>query len=159
MEETRMEQNRLTVGRIGPLEARPTVDPPSSVINALKRLERAGSEHSKTTEKLVEAARIVAEQLVALLPDGVTLREFRGDYERTDDDRLLVQVELGSWARLTGVSTVTSYQRRAALKFAEDLAGGLLDQVASYLEKDAAVAIEATSKLRAAEVVRQETRS
>jgi len=42
----------------------------SDVIDALKRLERLGSETSKTTGKLLDATRLLASRLEQLLPEG-----------------------------------------------------------------------------------------
>ena len=42
-----------------------------SIIDSLKRLERAGSETSRVTEKLREAAKDVAERIIAAVPEDL----------------------------------------------------------------------------------------
>lgn len=138
----------------------------NSVVDALKRLERAGSENSRSTEKLREAARVVAGQ--------VTLAVIAGDNENvmlprlyqvivndnnqyvlfkmrpaTDEDRW-DEYCTDEYKR---VETVEYHfaPRAAVLNFAADIADGLLDEIAAFLEERSQANEQAAQVLEAAQ--------
>ncbi len=105
----------------------------TNVIDALKRLERHGAEHSKTTQKLKEAAAALAEHVASSLPRPVpprTCLALPRDYW-LDAAGLVWQGRPGlpSSACLRG----DSLDRNTALQFARDIAEGWLDEVAEWL--------------------------
>jgi hypothetical protein len=137
----------LTSPAAEPATGNPNVMP--DIIDSLKRLERIGSENSKTVEKIIEAARDLEQKIVA-------------QYERSESASIDPTTIL---SRIAGASNCTNYEaaesaglepivlyamrysiewrqgegrglfyrdervsanREAALNFAKDLAGGLL---------------------------------
>lgn len=122
----------------------------NSIINAVKRLERAGSENSRATQKLFEAAAKVAELIENMVPVGAELP--RGYYVKKVRSNLgsalflchEVMGEYGPEIRyVDGIGGylhgdfhchVPSQDRATVMKFAEDVAGGLLDEIAEWLE-------------------------
>ncbi len=131
----------------------------SSVISALKRLERAGSENSRATEKLIEAAGIVAEQIIAAtpepelqLPRGYHVEPLRVGERRglfLSCGTQLVSSGVGYYPNPTGgfYIFIERTSREAALHFAADIASGLLDEIAAFLEQRAAEAASAAGTL------------
>lgn len=115
----------------------------NDIINALKRLERIGSESSKTNQKLREAVEVVADKIINLFPAGKLLpRRLKIVEEQDEDpqygpDYLLVYSdpdESGPYSddvehRVSGGEIGTIY------RFAQDLAGGLMNELAEWLEK------------------------
>ncbi len=113
----------------------------ASVIDALKRLERAGDEHSRTTEKLVAAARTLAEHIAGQCGfdhgdfRGVLLEELPRNYVIYHDATGIGPASwdydadrwLGVWAN-----------RQTALEFAGAIATGWLDELAEWLDQRAA---------------------
>jgi hypothetical protein len=109
-----------------------------SVVDSLKRLERAGSESSAATAKLCQAADSLAEYIVSLLP-GQTWgindlpRGWRHDgrfliapsYQVVEDDSLC-----GTDSEGDGQS-----DRQSSLWFAEAIATGWLGELAEWLEE------------------------
>lgn len=96
-----------------------------SVIDDLKRLERIGSEMSKTTAKLILSASNIADLLVTILPkDELLPREYSVTRET-----LLIKIDGERTRIMNGVRS----GRREALMFAEDIATGLLSELASFL--------------------------
>lgn len=153
----------------------------NSIINALKRLERAGSENSRATEKLHEAARIVASQIITvaplyiLLPRGYWVRKMNSNigseyflvkstsvknppYELGDDMRGPHEWDLidywidGTDSYLHGdfQCRVPGQNREGSLRFAKDIADGLLDEIADFLEKRKAESEKNTQTLESA---------
>jgi len=145
----------------------------NGIINAVKRLERAGSEHSRATQKLFAAAAKVAAFIEERVPVGVDLP--RGYYTRevttnSGSARFLcrdipIPVE-GDDENEAHVAYVTRYvdglgghvhgdfrtyvpdqDRETVLRFAEDIAGGLLDEIAAWLESRAVEAEKAASSM------------
>lgn len=137
--------------------------------DALARLERAGSEHSRATEKLRQAVYAVASHLLdRLIEAGV-------DQELTTPAPIHIPsyparggnpelpVYLYYWGGPTlvweeqGVETRLSHHggehdeipRDIALDFARGVATGYLDRVAAWLEERALAAQEAAEKLAA----------
>ncbi len=120
-----------------------TVQP--NVINALKRLERAGSEHSRTTEKLVQAADQLADHIIetSLMSlernapyTGDVIADLPGAYYAVGPRRIVLgRYVLEPEDSSVGSGTAT---RMSALAFAQDIARGWLDELAEWLEKRAA---------------------
>ncbi len=130
----------------------------ASIIDSLKRLERAGSEHSRATEKLHTAARDVARLVKELVPVGVILPrgyEVRRIHSNVGSDLFLVAG--GYWVDGCGGylhgdfrCPIPPQTREASLRFAEDIATGWLDELAEWLEQRAAEDEAATATLQAA---------
>ena len=132
----------------------------NDVVNALKRLERAGSEHSRTTDKLREAAAEVAKFIEGNVPVGMELP--RGYIVLRDDGSsylMTPEVEEVSgqycypcqYALYPGGSK--PFPTRAALhEFAKDIADGWLDEVAEMLERVAEEDSASTQTLEAAKL-------
>ncbi|MGA7410523.1 MAG: hypothetical protein WBW33_08555 [Bryobacteraceae bacterium] len=105
----------------------------TDVIDSLKRLERTGSEISKTTEKLMTAARDLEKKIAAAFKVGslgisnvlITSRAGRS-YQITANALLL---------SINGQQQSVSATRANALNFSEDIAQGLLALMAENLEK------------------------
>lgn len=91
-----------------------------TIIDSLKRLERAGAEDSTQTQKLLAAARELSEKVAPLFADydGLLPRH----YETLDGDLLGPD------------GTPVFTDRETALAFASDLASGLMDEFAAFLE-------------------------
>jgi hypothetical protein len=126
----------------------------NSIINSLKRLERAGSENSRATEKLFEAAREVASLIEEIVPtvavQGLDVSEERSatlprgySVEVIFGNRYLVQggfdwITSGNWVDGTGTHndriTIPKATRAGVLQFSADIAGGLLDEISAWLE-------------------------
>jgi hypothetical protein len=121
----------------------------SDVIDSLKRLERVGSEESKTTQKLIQAAAqlsfLIASQFssigtrkvtVAQVPTFSTkdgLRQFRNvKYTVSEDKR---QLQKTDQYRLYRDGEYVADNREVALEFARDISKGLLDPITAALEK------------------------
>jgi hypothetical protein len=100
----------------------------SQVVDALKRLERAGDANSQTTRKLVEAADRLAQRIVE-------------QYEARDKyvADIAPQFTRARYSVLNGrlVNAESRYvaeNRITALAFALDIADGLLDGIAESME-------------------------
>lgn len=137
----------------------------TDVISALKRLQRAGSEESRASQKLREAASVVATRIeVTLLPAlqatrrsypeervlGIPGTDYTVVYRR-DADTEWAELRL-DYATLyePGYALADPYSpapHEVALRFARDVAEGLLDKVAALLETLAAESDAATSTL------------
>jgi hypothetical protein len=105
----------------------------ADVIDALKRLERHGAEHSKATEKLKEATRLLAGHVAEYLP----LPEPPSSYldlprgYSVDATRLLwLGAKLDPEAECLQSPTVS---RDSAHQFAVDVAEGWLEEVDAWL--------------------------
>ena len=126
----------------------------NDVINALKRLERAGAEDSRTTEKLRAAARVLSDHVVDQLSEDVVeetslrrepsyvfmlpRREMPRGYAlacRSQADGFYSFV-LAEFRQDQGWFAVDS-DRQAALRFARAIATGWLDELAEWLENRA----------------------
>lgn len=131
----------------------------ANVIDSLKRLERAGSESSRATEKLNTAAATLATHLAELLPERELLP--RGYVVRLAGDiRILASNASSSWDNedYEDERWLNGNERRRdwSLAFAADIADGLLDDLAGWLEVREAESATATECLRAAaEIARQ----
>lgn len=144
-----------------------------SIVNALNRLQRAGSESSRCTEKLHDAASEVADQICKAvyqaravgkrLPRGYRVVNVKSNVGNSD---FLVwesakRDEFGYpeslWIDGTGNylhgdfhAEVPKQTREGSLRFAKDVSEGLLDEIAAFLEGLSAQATEATAALEKA---------
>lgn len=134
-------------------------------IAALKRLERAGSENSRVTEKLHEAANEIASQIEPNVPVNVTLprrymvREIRSN---VGSEKFLIRASDGDeeiWIDGTGNylhgdfhCEIPAQTREGSLLFAKDIAEGLLDEIAQFIEERTA---ESDAARRQLETVKQ----
>ena len=115
-----------------------------NIINSLKRLERIGAEDSKTTKKMLDAAREVSSIIAELCGEDFSLRAtvvdpdpehrgpkgvWSGDYQVIHDPEQL----LTPWI-LTCNGHDVAADRRVALMFSTDLSRGLLDAIAECIE-------------------------
>lgn len=137
----------------------------STLIDSVKRLERAGSANSKATDKLREAASNLAEWIADRVPTSVELpRGYMVSRLRSGvGSRLFLETpgkpgEYGtSYSEylngfggcLHGDFTCPTPKpsREAVLQFAKDVSEGLLDEITEWLEKRAKEDAEATETL------------
>ena len=133
----------------------------NSIINALKRLERAGAEDSRATQKLKVACEEAANYVAALVPEGTWLpqRYEVGNHLYCRPGESLAadwRNYLKMWGPPSGTDWVwveaSNLSREDALQFAGDVAGGLLREVAEFLEFRVAEAEKAAAELEAAKV-------
>jgi len=119
----------------------------NSVINALKRLERAGAENSETTRKLIEATRVLSEAVAARIKsDYMELPAFyRCRFHGEDTCWLESSEGTMGWSSLSA-----NCDRDMALRFAGNIAQGWLNEVVQLLEKRKQEDQEATTSLEAA---------
>lgn len=118
-----------------------------NIINALHRLERLGQENSRMTEKAREAAKKVERKLVEIMPEqislpmGYTILEqgngnasswFLVKESSPEESDLYNHISDGEYSY--GVK-IYGGSRQVILQFSEDLANGLLDKFADFLEK------------------------
>lgn len=119
------------------------------VIDAIKRLERAGAENSVATQKLKEAAKAVADLIIKEVGERHELpRDYRIISKRSTLGGALFLVHRGEYEFefINGCgkylhgdfnSYVPAQTRSACLKFAADIADGLLDEISEQLEREA----------------------
>ena len=142
----------------------------STIIDALKRLERAGSESSWATNKLREAAKELAKYVERIVPDDVDLP--RGYWATTRSSNVgscgFLNARSPERCEYTGDQLteaidgwdgylhgdfnrpVCAPSRETVLKFAADVADGWLDELAEWLEKRTAEEDAATDTLETA---------
>lgn len=121
----------------------------TNIIDSLKRLERAGGENSRQTEKLVAAATQLARHLLEILPTGELPRGYKV-YERAGKRHLEV-----SYANCFVWLDDGYLNRQQALDFARDIAGGWIGEVGEQLDAEGAVTTAALATLeRAAAAMR-----
>jgi len=143
-----------------------------SIVDSLKRLERAGSENGRATKKLHEAACEVAEAIEKVVPAGVKLprgyrkverksnissseflvKEVRCDRDDPDDRYGWKSYYIdGTGGYLHGDfnARIPAQTREGSLLFARDVAEGLLDEIAEFLEQRAGTADAAADGLLA----------
>lgn len=117
--------------------------------DAIARLQRAGDENSKATKKLHEAARNVADLIEQNAPVNVTLpRGYKvlryksnvgsqlflksghtdeyGDGDMVDGCGCYLHGDFNCW--------IPAQTRECSLQFARDVAEGLLDEIAAFIE-------------------------
>lgn len=123
----------------------------SNVIDALKRLERWGSEDSKATQKLRDAASSLAAHISTLVPSDTELpRGYSARQYGNAASLYLWEPDDNDWASV-------AHTRDNALDFAEDIATGLLDELAAWLEQRTGESDGAAATLRrAAEALKPE---
>lgn len=95
-----------------------------SIIDDIKRLERIGSEDSKTTQKIIDAAHDVADLLVELMPNMERLPRQYSVYDKI----LVKRIEKTDYL-INGPKS----GRTESLVFAHDIATGLLSEFSSFL--------------------------
>jgi hypothetical protein len=132
----------------------------ADIIDSLERLERVGSDYSKTTEKLLAAASEIEQVIVSqfratrsahfvtFVPPGGTSVSYEINKSKT-----------GDWGLMRSDVRVSA-NRTAALKFAEHLACGLLGAITDHIT----VKIEETNQgilqlEAAAEKIRQQKKA
>lgn len=125
----------------------------ADVISSLKRLERAGAEDSRATQKLCQAADVLAEHIIVLLPGG-TWGENNLPRGWSHDGRYLVapryEIEPGDSVAGIDAEGVGGADRQSALWLAEAIATGWLDELAEWLEAKGAESEAATQRILAA---------
>lgn len=115
----------------------------ADVIDSLKRLERIGSENSKTTQKLLTAARELADQIVhlcALSVDESISVERAPSVKGTDEVhnarvKPIAKYKVDRLSLYMNDKQMSSWSRDSALSFSEHIANGLLDLIAAELEQ------------------------
>jgi hypothetical protein len=118
----------------------------NSIINAVKRVERAGSENSKVTEKLkvacIELGKFIEKQVPndVKLPRDYIVRTFDStyylgkiDHDAKQEDVDWINGEPYAPARLI-TNKYNPPTRKICLEFAKDISEGLLDEIAEFLE-------------------------
>jgi hypothetical protein len=126
----------------------------NGIINSLKRLERAGSENSRTTQKLKEATYKVADEIALRVAkagssDGQSYlysdlydELLPRDYFVTSSNGSSFRPEL-CYCKDRRKFAVVRYSKRGEPSreqiqgFAKDIATGLLDEIATFLEQRA----------------------
>lgn len=113
----------------------------NSVINALKRLERAGSETSRTSAKLIAAAGMAGERVASVVLAAVAAEraELPRGYAALSQFGWLPEGPRLAFRRYPPNGgdyylVVVTEDRSAACAFAADIASGLLDELAAWLE-------------------------
>lgn len=127
-----------------------------SIIDSLKRLERAGGEFSRATEKLRDSAVVVADKILEMteplyagkqdwgsavaLPEGLEIH-FIGDGKTP----VLTFDHYTAWSPLSSRVADSRNEsdpasREDVLRFARMIADGYLGRLAEWLEKETAVA-------------------
>ncbi|RJO63152.1 MAG: hypothetical protein C4542_00470 [Dehalococcoidia bacterium] len=114
----------------------------NNIINSLKRLERAGTEHSRATKKLFAAAREVAIFIENIAPIGVQLPQgyvVRKINSNIGSEKFLVRDEtdyidgIGGYLHNDFSCWIPLPTRIAVLNFANDVSAGLLNEIADFL--------------------------
>lgn len=134
----------------------------ADIINSLKRLERVGSENSKTTEKLISAvlelSYLICKQFDPRPGDSYRI-QFPVDpgYTETQFGNIpnnpsyyYVKLVKGEMCLFNSGNEFVGKNRKTALEFAENIANGLLEQVSRVLEEKRAEAIPALNTLESA---------
>ena len=117
----------------------------TNIINALKRLERLGQENSRVTEKARKATNEIEKKLAEILPRNVPLP---GNYEVVyyggyEDWILAYGVtenpyggddEIRKNNNTYWATKIHNAPRGVILKFSADIANGLLDRFADFME-------------------------
>jgi hypothetical protein len=138
----------------------------TDVIDSLKRVERVGSENSKTTEKLIKAASEVADRIVSQFANGGedVVLETQYVLETTDEEgrsvtHIKLRTEFAGYCIRAGRlrfgdrnsdEDYVAQNRANALRFSKDIANGLLDVIAEIIERRNAETAEALAGIEAA---------
>lgn len=130
----------------------------NSLINSLKRLERAGEENSATIQKLKEATEKVAKKLDELIRPNMTFPYLDDSFHKIvrslyyfdgnliwDYDREAQPYTFHDYDLLPKDRYVS---RKLALDFAKAIADGMLDEIADWIEKKTKQNQEAIEKLK-----------
>lgn len=110
----------------------------SDIITALKRLERAGSEDSRETQKLLKAAGLLSGYIAELLPPEA---ECDGRFCPLPRNYSRCRLPDGSYTLTYSLSFVNhdhlcpNQSRDAATKFARDIATGWISELVSWFSK------------------------
>ena len=130
-----------------------------SVIDDLKRLERAGSESSKTVGKLIDAAESVVFLIIDTVRPSLLNRKIQlpMDYcvyllegeEEEWGTRLHHALSKGRHCFYSGDPEENGMGRDVALVIAKDVAEGLIGKIAEMVEAQAKKDIEITKQLEA----------
>ena len=121
------------------------------VIDSLKRLERIGSENSKTTEKLVAAAEQLANRIGELCAP-----ELNDNFTVTVNGFPQYIFFKNKMCQRAGRNVI--WDRTTALQFAEDIAKGLLDCIILKLKDELQTSDRALQTLEtAAGALREKT--
>jgi hypothetical protein len=139
----------------------------SNVIDALKRLDRAGAESSRTSKKLIDAAITLANAVGEKCPTYVELpRNYQVVKLGTQDAgynwylaKMNTQNHEEGNAVFGNPSNYNGYwdyfgkaNRADALQLAKDIAEGWLDEIGSFLEKRIAENSDATTVIETAKL-------
>lgn len=127
----------------------------SDLMNSLSRLERAGSNSSRCTEKLHEAASAVAGNICKIIANakavGVDLpRHYRVIKVKSNVGSaryLVLENGDGSYLYCDFHAWIPEQTRDGSLQFAKDISEGLLTEIAEFLEKRASEEAKATDLL------------
>lgn len=129
-----------------------------NIIHSLKRMERLGGENSRLTQKAKEAADELAKQIAESIPfagklpedyriisysEDFLIKETRcPNYEKFEEFEVNGSVYLGN--------KIYGGNREVVLQFAKDIANGLLDKFADFVEKKNALAKKSIEILNSA---------
>lgn len=125
----------------------------TNVIDALKRLERAGAEDSRATQRLVEAAGVLGRHIAAHLPPETAPQVNEYDhllYPLPRSFAVRGESLVRFWDRDPDYDRPVDADRETALFFAREVATGWLDELAEWLEARTAEADESAATLDAA---------
>jgi hypothetical protein len=118
----------------------------NSIINSLKRLERAGQENSRYTQKVREATSEVADLIatcsISPLTENLTLlRELdiyplgKYSFVRGMQGKVLMKLN-DEILNSSGFANSDKPSRDTCLEFAKDIADGLIDTIAEEVESE-----------------------
>jgi hypothetical protein len=139
----------------------------NSIINALKRLERAGKDNSRATQKLREAAIDVAQFVIDSTPRAFICKELARGYKVLgiesnvgkeyyfrvrgtgyDCTSRFLCIAKGHYQHGDFNAWVDAATREDVLSFAADVANGLLDEIATQFEAATVQDASATDTLK-----------
>ena len=143
----------------------------SELLNSLNRLQRAGESGSRANQKLREAAKVVAEQIEESVESaGLVGRQLPRAYRvyrqksRVGECLFLLKAtgtdDFGNLKSFTIDATGQTFLHgdfssecdpaptgKEVLQFAEDIAGGLLGEIAAFIESERTAAEAGAAKL------------
>ena len=119
-----------------------------ALIDDLHRLDRAGSEHSRTSRKLADACRSLADHISDQVIGFPCSLPFRSDTGTVFQQYSVVEDASGyTWLAVTCeppdgmideiTTVVRDWDREQRLAFAKDVASGLLPAISKWLEERA----------------------
>ena len=131
----------------------------ADIIDSLKRLERVGSENSKTTEKLIQAASDLEDVILKAFAPKEIDRLFQINIDVNLPSKNFYYIEqsrvVSTLPGGKGALLPVCANREMALRFSRDVADGLLDQISVCLERthkeseSASLILEAATKAKA----------